>query len=258
MLVDSHCHLDFACFDHDRQNIIENCEKLSIDTIVVPATQTKTWNKIISLCQQFKTLKPTLGLHPYFIKHFQASDLTLLQQSLSLYREQVVALGEIGLDKSIDVEFNLQMHVFKSQLDIASDFKLPVILHHRRSHNEIIQTLKQLKFSYGGIIHAFSGSLYEALTYQDLGFKLGVGGLITYPRAQKTRQVMSQVPLNLLVLETDAPDMPLAGKQGQRNTPENLPLILTKLATLRTESREEIVFQCRQNVFASLNNIGTV
>jgi TatD DNase family protein len=181
-----------------------------------------------------------------------------LSEYLQTYRNQIVALGEIGLDKAIDVDVNLQLQVFKSQLAIASDFNLPIIVHHRHSHNEIIQTLKQCRFSGGGIIHAFSGSLHEALTYQEMGFKLGIGGLITYARAQKTRQVVGQLPLELLVLETDAPDMPLAGKQGQRNTPENLPLILAELSKLRTESQDEIAAQCCQNVYSVLNNIGTV
>lgn len=258
MLIDSHCHLDFDCFDHDRKLVIERCADLSIHTLVIPGTQASSWQKIIELSQQYKALKPALGLHPYFLAQYQANDLSRLSEYLQTYRDQIVALGEIGLDKAIDVDVNLQMQVFKSQLAIASDFNLPVIVHHRQSHNEIIQTLKQCRFSGGGIIHAFSGSLHEALTYQGMGFKLGIGGLITYARAHKTRQVVGKLPLELLVLETDAPDMPLAGKQGQRNTPENLPLILAELSELRTESQDEIAAQCCQNVHSVLKNIATV
>lgn len=258
MLIDSHCHLDFPCFDEERHTIIKNCADLCIDTIVTPGTEASSWPKIMALSLQFKALKPALGLHPYFLKSYQEKDLETLLAYLTKYRQKIVALGEIGLDNFIDVEPALQRHVFESQLAIACDFNLPIIVHHRQSHNDIIKIIKRVKFTGGGIIHAFSGSLQEAFTYQDLGFKLGIGGLITYPRAQKTRHVVSQVPLELLVLETDAPDMPLFGRQGKRNTPENIPLILAELATLRTESKEEIAVQCRLNVLSILKNIETI
>lgn len=258
MLIDTHCHLDFACFDQDRQQIINNCASLSIDTLVIPGTQASSWQKLIYLSQQFKAIKPAIGLHPYFLNDYQANDLITLTEYLAQYSEQIVALGEIGLDSSIDVPAKLQMQIFTAQLTIASNLNLPIIVHHRHSHNEIIQTLKQCRFTGGGIIHAFSGSLQEALTYQDLGFKLGVGGVITYSRAQKTRRVLSQVPLDLLVLETDAPDMPVFGKQGERNSPENLPLILAELAKLRSESADEIATQCSQNAIRVLKNLTIV
>jgi TatD DNase family protein len=147
------------------------------------------------------------------------------------------------------------MAIFIQQLQIANDFSLPVILHHRRSHNDLIKVLKQQGFKWGGIIHAFSGSLHEAHTYIELGFKLGVGGVITYPRARKTREVVSQLPLDALVLETDAPDMPPMGLQGLRNSPQNLILILNELSLLRQQSTEDIIKQCRHNVVTSLRNI---
>ncbi|MGO4894189.1 TatD family hydrolase [Flavobacterium sp. W21_SRS_FM6] len=258
MLIDSHCHLDFPCFDYDRQNVIEKCSGLGIDTIVVPGTEASSWQNIIALSRQFTALKPAFGLHPYFLAGFEESHLDELVVYLDKYKSTVVAVGEIGLDRAISVDISLQKRVFERQLDIAHEADLPVIIHHRRSHNDIIKTLKHLKFSGGGIIHAFSGSLHEALTYQDLGFKLGVGGLITYPRGQKTRKVVGQVPLDLLVLETDAPDMPVFGQQGKRNTPENIPMILAELASLREESADVIALQCRQNVLAVLQNITTV
>lgn len=251
-MIDSHCHLDFNCFDYDREQVLENCKKLSVDTIVIPGTQANQWQNQIDLCHLNPQLRFALGLHPYFLSQFTPSDLVELTRLLEQHSNKVVALGEIGLDTHIDVDWQLQKHVFEQQLTIAKNQLLPVILHHRNSHNELIRILKASKFNRGGIVHAFSGSLQEAQTYVDLGFKIGVGGGITYPRANKTRNVISQLPLTSLVLETDAPDMPLMGKQGERNSPEYLPEIFECLLTLRNETKEQLQQACTQNVQAGL------
>ena len=221
----------------------------------MPGTQANTWNGLLQLSQQYSALKPALGLHPYFLQQFADSDFVLLTQLLAQFSDNITAVGEIGLDYALDISHDLQMTVFTKQLTIANDFGLPVILHHRRSHNDLIKVLKQQRFSWGGIVHAFSGSLYEANTYIELGFKLGVGGVITYPRASKTREVVRQIPLSSIVLETDAPDMPPMGKQGLRNNPQNLLLVLDELCRLRPESRAEIIAQCGQNTLAALRNM---
>lgn len=221
----------------------------------MPGTQANTWNGLLQLSQQYSALKPALGLHPYFLQKFADSDFVLLAQLLEQFSDNITAVGEIGLDYALDISHELQMTVFTKQLAIANDFSLPVILHHRRSHNDLIKTLKQQRFLGGGIVHAFSGSLHEATTYIELGFKLGVGGVITYPRASKTREVVRQIPLSSIVLETDAPDMPPMGKQGLRNNPQNLLLVLDELCRLRPESRAEIITQCGQNTLAVLRNM---
>lgn len=251
-MIDSHCHLDFSCFDHDRSEILENCKKLSIDTIIVPGTQASQWQKQIELCQLYPQLRFALGLHPYFLNAFDPTHLLQLNKLLNHYHSKIVALGEIGLDKHIKVDWQLQMSVFEQQLALAKEKLLPVILHHRNSHNELIRILKTSKFTQGGVVHAFSGSLHEAQSYIDLGFKIGVGGGITYTRANKTRKTISQLPLASLVLETDAPDMPIKGKQGQRNSPEYLPKIVESLLTIRSESRLEVLQACSNNVHESL------
>ncbi|MFT5838956.1 MAG: TatD DNase family protein [Flavobacteriales bacterium] len=221
----------------------------------MPGTQASQWQKQIDLCFLYPQLRFSLGLHPYFLNSFKPAHLVKLINLLDQYQNKVLALGEIGLDSHIDVDWKLQIHVFEQQLQIAEKHKLPVILHHRNSHNELIRILKTSKFSLGGIVHAFSGSLQQAQTYIDLGFKIGVGGGITYSRANKTRKTIAQLPLSSLVLETDAPDMPLMGKQGQRNSPEYLPEILECLLLLRKESKQEILHACSYNVRVSLVNL---
>jgi len=255
LLIDSHCHLDFRCFDHDRREVLDNCKKLGIDTIVIPGTQASQWQKQINLCHVYPQLRFSLGLHPYFLNSFEPAHLVTLINLLEQQQNKVLALGEIGLDQHIEVDWKLQIHVFEQQLMIAEKQSLPVILHHRNSHNELIRILKITQFSHGGIVHAFSGSLQVAQTYIDLGFKIGVGGGITYPRANKTRKTIAQLPLNSLVLETDAPDMPLMGKQGQRNSPEYLPEIFECLLALRKETKQEILQACSNNVSVSLANL---
>jgi TatD DNase family protein len=246
-LIDSHCHLDFPCFAEDLFAILSQCQASNICKIVIPGTRAASWPQLISLCQSSPLMEFALGLHPYFLNEYNEDDLALLDKLLTRHRQSVVAVGEIGLDNSLNTAFGLQEHVFVQQLLLAEKHQLPVIIHHRRSHNQLIRALKAHLPSKGGIIHAFSGSLYEAQTYLNMGFKLGVGGTITYSRASKTRKVFSQLPLSSLVLETDAPDMPLHGKQGQRNSPIYLPLILAALQQLRDESDEEVAYACEKN-----------
>lgn len=255
MLIDSHCHLDFSCFDHDRIEVLDSCRKLAVNTIVIPGTQASQWQKQIELCHLYPQLRFALGLHPYFLNHFEPNHLVKLSHLLKQYQNKVLALGEIGLDTHIDVDWELQILVFEQQLMIAKEHMLPVILHHRNSHNELIRILKANKFTHGGIVHAFSGSLQEAHTYIDLGFKIGVGGGITYSRANKTRKTIAQLPISSLVLETDAPDMPLMGKQGQRNSPEYLPEVFESLLQLRNEDEQELLQACCYNVLVSLANL---
>ncbi|MFQ3190546.1 MAG: TatD DNase family protein [Paraglaciecola sp.] len=255
MLIDSHCHLDFSCFDHDRLEILNSCKSQSIDTIVIPGTQATLWQKQIGLCHLYPQLRFALGLHPFFLNSFEPEHLIELSTLLNRYQNQALAVGEIGLDTYIDVDWKLQLQVFEQQLLIAEGQMLPVILHHRNSHNELIRILKAKRFTQGGIVHAFSGSLQEAKNYIDLGFKIGVGGVITYPRAIKTRKTIAQLPLHCLVLETDAPDMPLMGNQGQRNSPEFLPNILESLSALRNETKQQILQACSHNVRGSLANL---
>ncbi|MFQ3237573.1 MAG: TatD DNase family protein [Paraglaciecola sp.] len=246
-MIDSHCHLDFPCFAEDLVAILSQCQANNIHRIVIPGTRAASWPQLIGMSQSSPLLEFSLGLHPYFLEEYTECDLVLLDELITRHRKTVVAVGEIGLDNSLNTALALQEKVFVRQLLLAEKHQLPVIIHHRRSHNQLIRALKAHLPSKGGIIHAFSGSLYEAQTYLNMGFKLGVGGTITYSRAIKTRKVFSQLPLSSLVLETDAPDMPLHGKQGERNSPIYLPLILTALQQLRNESEEEVADACERN-----------
>ncbi|MDF2178003.1 TatD family hydrolase [Aliiglaciecola sp. CAU 1673] len=254
-MIDSHCHLDFEAFDADRQQVLKKAKEAGVDQIIVPGVRKCQWQGLIALCLQqpeenIPRLHFALGLHPYFLENFHPADLRQLARLLDQHRDSVLAVGEIGLDGHLQVDMSFQQRVFAAQLRLAKRFTLPVIIHHRKSHHLIMQCLKESQFALGGVIHAFSGSLEQAKRYIELGFKLGVGGTITYPRAAKTRQTLADVPLSALLLETDAPDMPLMGRQGRRNSPEYLPVVFDVLCSLRAESKELIAKTLEENAKA--------
>ncbi len=246
MLIDSHCHLDFATFDSDRQAVIERCLQSNINHIVIPGVMASTWLSLLKLCAPSPHLWPALGMHPMFMSSHQQADIMTLQTLATAH--DIVAIGEIGLDFFVpDHDKTQQIALFTAQLSLAQTLNLPVILHVRKAHDVVIELLKQYSLP-GGIVHAFSGSQQQAQRYIDAGFLLGVGGVITYPNAVRLRQLFTALPLSSIALETDAPDMPLHGQQGQRNSPESIAILHQLLSTLRPESSADIAEQTSLNV----------
>jgi len=244
-IIDTHCHLDVAIFNADRDRIIGNCRQLGIKKIFIPAIQSSSWDNLLDLCEQYSVLSPMLGLHPMFISQHQESDLVALDSYLN--QHQPCAVGEIGLDyfiKNSDKE--KQLAYFSNQLDMAKQHGLPVILHVRKAHQQVLKILKQKGID-SGIVHAFNGSKEEALRYIELGFKLGFGGMLTFPRSTKLHRLAIDLPLSALVLETDAPDMTGMQHHGERNSPEYLPEYLQALSKLRQEPMDEIAAQTTSN-----------
>lgn len=245
-LIDSHCHLDFQLFDHDRADILSRCQKLGITDIVVPGVTADGWSNLIDICNESDLLHPALGLHPLFMNEHQAQHLQQLKTLIGLTHP--IAIGEIGLDFYLpNHNKQAQIDLFTAQLKLAQSGQLPVLLHVRKAHDQTISLLKKHRVV-GGIVHAFNGSLQQAEQYQSLGFVFGVGGAITHIKATRLRSLFSQLPLSSIVLETDAPDMPLAEMAGQRNTPENIPFILASLASIRSESKQDIATITTHNV----------
>jgi len=237
-LIDSHCHLDFEQFDSDREQLLGRCQQLGISKLIVPGVQASRWERLIHICGQSALLFPAIGLHPLFMEQHSNSDLLALTELLKQY--PIVAIGEIGLDFYLkDHDKQGQIDLFCQQLELAQQHNLPVLLHIRKAHDHALSILKKYPVS-GGIVHAFNGSLQQAEQYQKLGFHFGIGGAITHPRATRLRALVSALPLASLVLETDSPDMPLYAVESDRNSPENIPLILATLSELRQESMEEI------------------
>ena len=250
-LIDTHCHLDVDAFDADRLEILQRCRAQGISRIVIPAIQSSHWNNLLDLCRNDKGLFPALGLHPVFLNHHKAQDLDALDKLVE--KERPVAVGEIGLDFYIkELDQHKQIELFESQLKIASKHQLPVLLHVRKAHDQVLQSLKKIKVV-GGIAHAFNGSLQQAQHYINLGFKLGFGGTLTYPGSKKIHKLAKELPLEAIVLETDAPDMVVESHRGERNSPEYILESLAALAKIRQQDKESIA---RQTTFNACEILG--
>lgn len=243
-MIDSHCHFDFDVFDGHREQVLRQCVDLGIEAMVIPGVDPLQWDRAIKLHQTHGSdcrWWLAFGVHPWWLESLTLDPIELIV-ILNDYiaRHDAIAIGECGLDGSIDVPIERQQLFFEAQLQLACDRKLPLIIHAHRAHNDVLRLLARYRPCAGGVIHGFSGSLELAQQYWRLGFYLGVGGTITYPRAKKTRTAFAQLPLESLLLETDAPDMPLSGQQGEPNSPTQLSNVANSLAQLRNMSVESV------------------
>ena len=263
--IDSHCHLDAPEFAHDRLEVLQRAKTQGVVACVMPAVQAKDFEPLIQFAHS--TGQPyALGIHPLYVPRAQMSDLALLEQHLqsalsvneagTANDSRLVALGEIGLDFWVPSLCEPEMRdkqefFYNAQLKLAKTYKLPVILHVRKSADALLKGLRRYKVQ-GGIAHAFNGSLQQAQRFVDMGFALGFGGAMTYERALQLRQLAMALPLEAMVLETDAPDIPphwlyrtqsqrqLEGLPQGRNEPAELPQIGAVLANIRGESLEKV------------------
>ncbi len=245
MLIDTHCHLDAAEFDADRDVVASQARQAGVGVIVVPSVEPNNFQQVIDISAQHPQCCYALGMHPMYIDTASPSDIkalhALIRQQLSI-ENKLVAVGEIGLDFFVTKQNReTQEYFFAEQLKIANEFNLPVILHVRRAVDEILKYLRRYKVS-GGIAHAFNGSRQQAEVFIQLGFKLGFGGAMTYPRALNIRELAISLPLESIVLETDAPDIPpqWIGTKA-RNSPAELAKIAQVLADLRGMEVAQII-----------------
>jgi TatD DNase family protein len=245
-LFDTHCHFDFPVFDPDRDDLLADAAKVGVKKILIPGVSRETWPRLYQLARKHRTLVPAYGLHPYFLSEHKQQDIDQLADWAR--RPECVAVGECGLDWAMaQPDKARQIALFEGQLELAKSLQKPIILHVRKAHPEVLQRLKQSRPEAGGVVHAFSGSLGLAEDYIRRGFKLGIGGVITYPRAHRTRETVSRLPLTSMLLETDAPDMPLSGEQGRRNTPQRVAWVFRQLCQLRTEPPAQIAAKIWDN-----------
>ncbi|NHB87387.1 TatD family hydrolase [Photorhabdus tasmaniensis] len=248
MFIDTHCHFDFPPFRDDEQRSLQRAAQDGVDKIIIPAVSGKNLQRVFELARVYPEIYAALGLHPLYIDEHQESHLADLERLLKQKSEKRVAVGEIGLDLYMaDPQFEKQKALLLAQLRLAKQCELPVILHSRKSHDQLAAILRRIDLPRTGVIHGFAGSLSQAEAFIRLGYNIGVGGTITYERAQKTRRAVAELPLTSLVLETDAPDMPLFGFQGQPNRPERIAGVFASLCELRRESPDEIAAQLYSN-----------
>lgn len=251
-LIDTHCHLDIGIFSQRHKELLERAKAAGVVQMVLPGVVQAGWKRLLEICSEETGLFAAPGLHPMYLSHHAPEHLEELRTIAK--SGNIVALGEIGLDyylKSLDRE--AQQQLFEQQLILAQKEHLPVLLHVRKAHDQVLATLRKLHFTQGGIVHAFNGSFQQARRYIDFGFGIAVGGTITYSRARRIRKVAAELPLSSLVLESDAPDIPPAAHHGETNLPEYLPEIATELATVRMEFTESIACTTSANARRILN-----
>jgi TatD DNase family protein len=237
--IDTHCHLDAAEFGNTQGSLVQEALVANVSTLVIPAVERANFATVKNLCTLYPACAPAYGIHPMYVDHAQPQDLDVLRDYLQ--QHQPVAVGEIGLDFFVEnFDREKQEMFFSAQLKLAAEFELPVLLHIRKAQDTILKHLRRTPVR-GGIAHAFNGSAQQAAEFIKLGFKLGFGGAMTYPRATKLRELAATLPLDSIVLETDAPDIPPEFLQrGEPNRPAYLPRIAETLAGLRNIPIEEI------------------
>jgi TatD DNase family protein len=237
-LIDSHSHFDVAEFDADRAAALERARAAGVTRQIIPAIEAAGFERVRALCAREIGLYPAYGLHPIYLAAHRPEHLHDLAHWLE--REHPVAVGECGLDFFVpDLDAEQQRLYFQRQLELAREFDLPLILHARRAVDEVTAAIRRVG-NLRGVVHSFSGSAEQAQQLWKLGFCIGLGGPLTYPRARRLRKIVVRMPIEFLLLETDSPDQPLHGHQGARNEPALLSEVCACVAALRGAEVEEI------------------
>jgi TatD DNase family protein len=258
MWIDTHCHLDAREFGDEAASIAERAAHQGVSWIVIPAVDRTNFSIVASLAKRQHNCAYALGIHPICVPQADEEDLAVLRDAVAaaLDDPRFVAIGEIGLDFFLpeltgDAMRDKQEYFYSEQLKIARDFGLPVLVHVRRSQDRVLKYLRRIAVP-GGIAHAFNGSFQQAEAFLGLGFKLGFGGAMTFPRALQIRRLATGLQCEAMVLETDAPDIAPAWRHPERNTPEELPRIGRALAELRGMPVDEVQAVTTANARAAL------
>lgn len=260
LFFDTHTHLDYLSENLKLTipELVESAKSQYIERILIVSILAENFAKVLACAKQMPThLVYGLGLHPLYIQAHKTTDLAHLESLLAQKESQCTAIAEIGLERAVahlctDELWYKQCEFLEAQLDFAKRFNLPVSLHSRKSHDQLSVFLKKAKLPCTGVIHGFAGSYEQAKRFVDLGYKIGIGGTITYARANKTREAIRRLPLESLVLETDSPDMPVFGFQGEPNRPERLAVSFQALCKLRHEAPikiAETIWKTSENLF---------
>lgn len=245
-LFDSHAHLDATEFDPDRAEVLHRARGAGVGDVLVPAVTADGWPKLHELCAADPGLHPAYGLHPCFLPRHADEDLVRLADWLGGH--PAVAVGECGLDHfEPGLDRARQSRLLQGHFELAHRFDLPLVLHARRAFAQVIEALRAFGKPLRGIVHSFSGSLEQAHELLRIGFSVGIGGPVTYPRAQRLRRMVAALPAECLLLETDAPDQPGSQRKGERNEPACLVEVLQCVAELRGVDPVELAHTTTEN-----------
>ncbi|WP_299803700.1 TatD family hydrolase [uncultured Shewanella sp.] len=248
-IIDSHAHIDFPEFDEDRGTLFQQMRNAGIENVLIPGVSPENWLRQIEVAKQYDCYY-ALGIHPWYSESATTANMTGLRAILTRYKDdsRLVALGECGLDKLHKSNFTTQMNLFLAQICLAKEFDLPLIMHCVKAHEDTLKLLKAEAPRRKGVIHGFYGGPQLARQYVNLGYKLGIGGLLLNDHAPKLQETVAQLPLESFILETDSPAMAPKSSGNNRNTPLILPEILRKIANLQKKSAVRISEQMFFNV----------
>ena len=248
-LIDSHCHLDMDAYKDDLDTILEQAYQNHIHTVISIGIDEKSSRQAISLARKYNMVKATIGIHPHDVGHIHPQTLNILADLAEKNRNHVVGYGEIGLDYAKNyAPPDIQRQHFCSQLALAKDLMLPVIIHDRDAHDDTLRILQQAApFPHGGVMHCFSGDMNLARQVLDLGFQISIPGVVTFKNAVDLQEVARLTPLTSLLLETDGPFLTPVPRRGKRNEPSFLLHTAQMVADLRGISINEVARQTSAN-----------
>ena len=256
MLVDSHCHLDFNSFADDRQSVVDRARQNGVERILNPAIHLASGFEILGIAEAFDEVFVAVGVHPNEALSWESDTIHRLQEAAR--HPKVVAIGEIGLDYYRDYSpHDLQRRVLKDQLELAAELRLPVIIHNRQATEDVLELLtawhavlvannSPLK-DRPGVLHSFSDQLPTALQAIDLGFFIGFTGPVTYRNAPDLQEIASKIPLDSILIETDAPFLPPHPHRGKRNEPAYVRLVAEKIGELQSVDYQTIAMATSDN-----------
>lgn len=254
MWIDTHCHLDAGEFDADRDEVAAAAKAAGVSRIVIPAVARENFATVRALAHRTEGAVYALGIHPLYTPRARDEDLDVLRAQIeaSLDDPRFVGIGEIGLDYFVPgLDEARQEHFYEAQLRLAREFELPAICHVRKSQDRVLAGLRRHGVK-TGIAHAFNGSFQQARAFIDQGMHLGFGGNTTFERALQIRRLAQQLPLEAIVMETDAPDIAPSWLYRERNTPDQVPRIGAVLAGLRGLTPEELALGTTANAASAL------
>ncbi len=246
MIIDTHAHYDDEQFDADRESLLAQMQDAGIGLIVNAGSTVPSWDKIIKLTEEYPFLYGAIGVHPDEVGALDEEQFA--RMSALLDQEKIIALGEIGLDYYWDNEsHDLQKKWFIRQLELAREKNMPVIIHSREAAADTMEIMKQYAAGMRAVIHCYSYSAEMAKEYVKMGYSIGVGGVVTFKNAKKLKQVVQEIPLSSIVLETDCPYLAPVPYRGKRNCSLYLPYVAEQIAELKGVTVEEVKRQTEIN-----------
>ena len=250
MIIDTHAHYDDEQFDEDREEILGKMQDAGIGMIMDAGSTILSWDKIVKLTEEYPFVYGAIGVHPDEVGNLDETQFARMERLLD--KEKIKAVGEIGLDyywHKEEAEHKQQQEMFRAQMDIAREEKLPFMIHSRDAAEDTLEIVKEYmkKDMSGGIIHCFSYSKEIAAEYLKMGLYLGIGGVLTFKNAKKLKEVAAIAPLSQIVLETDCPYMAPEPNRGRRNSSLNLPYVAEALAQIKGITAEEVIAVTEEN-----------